>query len=226
MGLFGFGNAKQPPAQQFGAPSLAAQYGGMNGMQQGYGQQQQNPMMNGGAMGMMQQQQNPMMQQAASDPILATSQLLSLHDPMSMFVVSQNMALVLDLVGEIMMLSIKEFFNNVSFTVADGKMSLDAASLPTELSTLSPENLALTLQKAQGSAQNALNQNQQQLQMFLQAHQQGMMMTQMNGQQQQPGFFGSMLGGLMGNAMQQNGGFGQTMGQAGNMAVKGAAVGL
>ena len=53
-----------------------------------------------------------------------------------------------------------------------------------------------------------------------------MMMTQMNGQQQQPGFFGSMLGGLMGNAMQQNGGFGQTMGQAGNMAVKGAAVGL
>ena len=226
MGFLGFGNNKTQPAQQFGAPSLAAQqgYGQMNGMNQGYGQGNQ---MGGnmGAMGMMQQQQNPMMQQAASDPILATSQLLSLHDPMSMFVMSQNMALVLDLVGEIMMLSTKEFFSNVSFKVDGDKMTLDASTLPHDLATLSAENLALTLQKVQGAAQNALNANQQQLQMFLAAHQQGTMMNQM-GQQQQPGFFGSMLGGLMGNAVQQNGGFGQTMGQGVNMAAKGAVIGV
>ena len=227
MGFFGFGGNKQQSAQQFGAPSLAAQqgYGQMNGMNQGYGQMngmnQQG--MNQGAMGMMQQQQNPMMQQAASDPILATSQLLSLHDPMSMFVVSQNMALVLDLVGEIMMLSVKEFFSNVSFKVEGDKMTLDMSSLPNDLATLSPENLALTLQKAQGAAQNALNANQQQLQMFLQAHNQGNMMNQMQ-QQQQPGFFGSMLGGLMGNAVQGQGGFGATMGNGVGMAAKGAAV--
>ena len=228
MGLFGFGNGKQPQAQQFGAPSLAAQQG-YGGMQQGYGgmgmQQPQQQMGGMNAMGMMQQSQNPMMQQAANDPIIATSQLLGLHDPVSMFVVSQNMALVLDLVGEIMMLSIKDFFANVSFKVEGDKMTLDASSLPSTLSTLSPENLALTLQKAQGAAQNTLNANQQQLQMFLAAHQQGMMMNQM-GQQQQPGFFGSLLGGMMGNAVQQQGGFGQTMGNGVNMAAKGAAMGL
>ena len=224
MGLFGIGGNKAQTAQQFGAPSLAAQqgYGQMNGMQ-GYGQQTPQQMGGMGAMGMMQQQQNPMMQQAAGDPILATSQLLSLHDPMSMFVVSQNMALVLDLVGEIMMLSIKEFFNNVSFKMEGDVLKLDPASLPSDLATMSPENLALTLQKVQGAAQNALNQNQQQLQMFLAAHQQGTMMSQMGQQQQQPGFFGSMLGGLMGNAVQGQGGFGATMGKGAHMAA-GAAV--
>jgi hypothetical protein len=223
MGFLGFGGNKGQPAQQFGAPSLAAQqgYGQMNGMQ-GYGQM--NPQMGGmGAMGMMQQQQNPMMQQAASDPILATSQLLSLHDPMSMFVISQNMGLLLDLVGEIMMLSIKEFFANVSFKVEGDVMKLDAASLPHDLATLSPENLALTLQKVQGAAQSALNANQQQLQMFLATHQQGTMMNQMNGQNQ-PGFFGSLLGGMMGNAVQNQGGFGATMGSGVGMAAKGAAI--
>jgi len=217
MGLFGFGN-KSEPAQQFGAPSLAAQQG-FGGMNQQYGG------MNNGMMGMMQATQNPMMQQAANDPVLATSQLLQLYDPVSSFVISQNMALVLDLVGEIMMLSIKEFFNNVSFKQDGDKITLDTSTLPQDLATLSPENLALTLQKAQGSAQNVLNANQQQLQMFLAAHQQGMMMNNMQ-QQQQPGFFGSLLGGMMGNAVQQNGGFGATMGQGVNMAAKGAAVGL
>ena len=132
------------------------------------------------------------------------------------------MALVMELVGEIVMLSIKEFFNNVTFKVEEGVMKLDAGSLPSDLATMSPENLALTLQKAQGAAQNVLNQNQQQIQMFLAAHQQGAMMNQM--QTNQPGFFGSLLGGMMGNAVQGQGGFGATMGKGMNMAATGAAV--
>ena len=199
MGFFGFGGNKQQPAQQFGAPSLAAQqqqYGQMNGMQNG--------MMGGmggmGGLGMMQQAQNPMMQQAANDPIIATSQLLSLYDPVSQFVITQNMALVMDLVGEIMMLSIKEFFANVSFKIEGEKMTLDASSMPSDLGTMSPENLALTLQKVQGAAQNVLNHNQQQIQMFLQAHQQGSMMNQ------------------------QQGGVGASMGRGVGMAATGAAM--
>ena len=221
MGLFGFGGGnKTQPAQQFGAPSLAAQQG--YGQMGGYGMQQPQQMGGLGAMGMMQQAQNPMMQQAANDPVLATSQLLSLYDPVSQFVITQNMALVMELVGEIVMLSIKEFFNNVTFKVEEGVMKLDAGSLPSDLATMSPENLALTLQKAQGAAQTVLNQNQQQIQMFLAAHQQGAMMNQM--QTNQPGFFGSLLGGMMGNAVNQQGGFGATMGKGMNMAATGAAV--
>ncbi len=217
MGLFGFGNKPQT-TQQFGAPSLTAQQNQFGGMQQ-FGQPQQM-----GAMGMMQQSQNPMMQQAANDPVLATSQLLSMYDPVSAFIVTQNLPLMLDLIGEIVQLSLKEFFNNVQFTLTEEKLKLDAGSMPQNLATLSPETLALTLQKAQGAAQNVLNANQQQLQMFLAAHQQGMMMNNMN--QNQPGFFGNLLGGIIGNQVQQNGGFGATMGQGVNMAAKGAAVGL
>ena len=212
MGLFGFGNKAQP-AQQFGAPTVTAQ-------NQAYGN---NMMGNMGAMGMMQQAQNPMMQQAANDPIVARSQLLAMYDPVSNFVVSQNMGLVLNLIGEIVQLSIKEFFNSVSFKIEGEKLSLDAGSMPSALATMSQENLALTLQTAQSAAQNVLNANQQQLQMFLAAHQQGMMMNNM--QQNQPGFFGNLLGGIIGNQMQQ-GGFGNTMGQGVNMAAKGAVVGL
>ncbi len=219
MGLFGFGGNKPQTTQQFGAPSLAAQQNQFGGMQQ-FGQPQQM-----GAMGMMQQAQNPMMQQAANDPVLATSQLLSMYDPVSAFIVTQNLPLMLDLVGEIVQLSLKEFFNNISFTIEDNKMKLDAGSMPSSLATLSPENLALTLQKTQGAAQNVLNANQQQLQMFLAAHQQGMMMNTMNGAQQ-PGFFGSLLGGMMGNAVQNQGGIGATMGQGVNMAGKMAPLGL
>jgi hypothetical protein len=219
MGFFGFGGNKPATTQQFGAPSLAAQQNQFGGMQQ-FGQPQQM-----GAMGMMQQAQNPMMQQAANDPVLATSQLLSMYDPVSAFIVTQNLPLMLDLVGEIVQLSLKEFFNNISFTIEDNTMKLDAGSMPSNLATLSPENLALTLQKTQGAAQNVLNANQQQLQMFLAAHQQGMMMNNMQGAQQ-PGFFGSLLGGMMGNAVQQQGGFGATMGQGVNMAAKAAPLGL
>ena len=166
MGLFGFGGNKPQTTQQFGAPSLAAQSNQFGGMQQ-FGQPQQM-----GAMGMMQQAQNPMMQQAANDPVLATSQLLSMYDPVSAFIVTQNLPLMLDLIGEIVQLSLKEFFNNIQFTVENDKMKLDAASMPSNLATLSPENLALTLQKTQGAAQNVLNANQQQLQMMAMMQQQ------------------------------------------------------
>jgi len=221
MGLFGLGGNKQQPTQQFGAPSLTAQqYNGFQHMSP-YGQQ--GAMGAGmGGLGMMQQAQNPMMQQAANDPIIATSQLLSLYDPVSQFIVSPNMALVMDLIGEITLLAIKEFFNSVSFTVdaTSGTMEMDAASLPGDLATLSPENLALTLQTAQAAAQNALNSNQQQVQMFLAAHQQGFLMNQ----QQQPGFFGSLLGGMIGNQVQNQGGMGATMGKGVGMAATGAAL--
>lgn len=210
MGLFG-GN-KQDTTTTFGGgnmnqPNNMMGMGGMGmgGMGMGMGM---DPTM------MMMQSQNPMMQQAANDPVLATSKLLQMHDPMSMFIVSQNLSMLMELMGEIMLMCMKDFFSGVNFKQEGDAIKLDVATMPAQLQTLSSENLALTLQKVQAQAQQILNQNQQQMQMFLMAHQQGASMMQQN----QPGFFGSLLGGMLGNQVQQQGG-------VGNMMQKGAAVG-
>lgn len=184
---------------------------GMSGGAGAWGQpQQMDPM------AMYAATQNPMMQQAAQDPVVATSRLLALYDPVSMFVVSQNMALVMDLISEVMMMTMKQFFVGMAFKTEGDQIKIDPASLDPALQTLSPENLALTLQQVQSAAQAILTQNQQQMQMFLMAHQQGAAMPQ-----NQPGFFGNLIGGMMGNAVQQQGGFGAT---AAKVGAAGAAV--
>ena len=171
-----------------------------NGMGMGMGMGMDATMMN------MQAAQNLMMQQMANDPITATARLLALNDPVARFLTTDNIGLVMDLIGEVVRLSMKEFFTSVSFLQDEsGVIKLDPSSLPASINTLSPENLNLTMTKLKASAQNTLQMNEQQRQMFLQAHTMGMAMNP----QQQPGFFGSLLGGMLGNQVQQQGGFGQ-----------------
>jgi hypothetical protein len=193
------------PTQQFGAPSMN---NGMN-MGMGMGMGMDSTMMN------MQAAQNPMMQQMANDPITATARLLALNDPVARFLTTDNIGLVMDLIGEVVRLSMKEFFTSVTFLQDDsGVIKLDPSSMPVSINTLSPENLNLTMTKLKSSAQNTLQMNEQQRQMFMQAHTMGMAMNP----QQQPGFFGNLLGGIIGNQVQQQGGFGQTV-------AKGAGIG-
>jgi len=151
---------------------------------------------------MMQQMgQNPMMQQMANDPVIATSRLLQYYDPLNQFIVANQFRMMMDLVAEIVTLSLKDLFSNVQLAAGeDGKLSLDTTTLPANIATLSPENLALTLQTLRQSAQQQLQMNQQQTQMLLQAHN-----PMMN---PQPGFFGSLVGGLLGQQMQNQGGMG------------------
>lgn len=192
MGWFSRNNTATPQTQQFGAPSMAT---GM-GVGMGYGMQQDPTMM-------MMQAQNPMMQQMANDPVTATAKLLQLNDPVAQFITTENIGLLMDLVGEVVRLSIKEFFTSVQFIQEGEKLKLDPASLPATITTLSPENLGLTMSKLQSSANQTLAMNEQQRQMFLQAHSMGMNMNT----QQQPGFFGNLIGGMIGNQVQQQGGF-------------------
>ena len=204
MGWFSRNN--EAPTQQFGAPTTFGSMGG--GM--GYGMQ--NGMMGGqmDPMQMQMMQQNPMMQQMANDPIQATARLLQYQDPMATFIQTNQMGVLLDLIGEVVTLALKDFFTAITFTTDDdGNMSIDSNSLPTTLVSMSPENLRLTLQSLQSACQTQTQMNQQQIQMLLAAH--NPMLTN------QPGFFGSMLGGLLGNQMQQQGGMGAM--SAGAMAL-------
>lgn len=189
-----FSRNSETPTQQFGAPSMGA---GMSGM--GYGMQGG---MGGGMdpMQMQMMQQNPLMQQMANDPIQATARLLQYQDPIASFIQSNQMGVLLDLIGEVITLSLKDFFTTVTFTPdADGKLTIDANSLPTGLVSMSSENLRLTLQSLQSACMQQTQMNQQQIQMLLAAH------NPLLSGQNQPGFFGSLLGGLVGSHMQQNG---------------------
>ena len=158
----------------------------------------------GGMMDPMQMQmmgQNPMMQQMANDPVMATSRLLQYYDPVSNYIVSPNFAQTMNLIGEVMTMALKDFFANVKLTTdEDGKISLDMSTLPANIATMSAENLALTLQGLQATANQQISMNNQQTQMLLNAHN-----PMLNNQ---PGFFGSLLGGLVGSHMQQQGGMG------------------
>ena len=184
MGWFSRNN--EQPTQQFGAPTTFGAAGG--GM--GYGMQ------NNGMMDPMQMQmmgQNPMMQAMANDPIQATARLLQYNDPVSQFIQGNNMGVLLDLIGEVMTLALKDFFTAVTMTTDEsGNITIDSNSLPTSLVSMSPENLRLTQTQM----------NQQQIQMLLAAH------NPLLSGQNQPGFFGSLLGGMLGNQMQQHGGMG------------------
>jgi len=196
MGWFSRNNDE--PTQQFGAPTT---FGAMGGA--GYGMQ--NGMMDPMQMQMM--GQNPMMQQMANDPIQATARLLQYTDPVSQFIQGNNMGVLLDLLGEVMTLALKDFFSAITLTTDDnGNITIDSNSLPTSLVSMSPENLRLTLQNLQSSCQTQTQMNQQQIQMLLAAHN-----PLLNNQ---PGFFGSLLGGMLGNQMQQHGGM-SAMGTAG-----------
>ena len=166
----------------------------------GYGMQ--GGMMGGGMdpMQMQMMQQNPLMQQMANDPIQATARLLQYQDPIASFIQSNQMGVLLDLIGEVITLSLKDFFTTVTFTPdADGKLTIDANSLPTGLVSMSSENLRLTLQSLQSACMQQTQMNQQQIQMLLAAH------NPLLSGQNQPGFFGSLLGGLVGSHMQQQG---------------------
>jgi hypothetical protein len=192
-------NSETTPTQQFGAPTMG---GGMYGMQSGM---QGNGMMDPMQMQMM--GQNPMMQAMANDPIQATARLLQYQDPMADFIQTNQMGVLLDLIGEVVTLALKDFFTAITLTAdGDGNLSIDNNSLPSSLVSMSPENLRLTLQSLQTACLQQSQMNQQQIQMLLAAH--NPMMSN------QPGFFGSLLGGMLGNQVQSHGGMG-TMGAAG-----------
>ena len=197
------------------------QFGGMtNGMaaqQQPWGA---GPAMGSGMNGIaaMQQAQNPMMQQMANDPITATARLLDFNDPVSDFIASANMPLLLELFGSVVTLAIKEFYTSVKFKADGDFYVLDSSSMPSEFTTMSPENLQLLLQQVQNNVNMGIQARAQQQQMFLMAH------NPMLSQQQQPGFFGSLIGGMLGNQIQQQGGFGSTMGKGMGTLATGAAI--
>lgn len=156
-----------------------------NGPQQpyGFGQQQQNMAFQQGGMGASFMQgagMNPnMMQQPMQPPSEAEIQLALMRSiaPMDRFVAGAQMATLVQMLNDIVSFSVLEILKNASFAIDEesGKMNLDIASLPSNLQTMSAENITGQFTTLQSQSQQNIQQAEMQQQQILAMAQQSMM---------------------------------------------------
>ena len=206
-----FGNGQS----QNGALNLGAQPGSVPmGAQanpfaphQGMGQQAQNSAFMGSMMGGMGVQQN-MMQQPIQPPTDMEIQMAMMRTlaPIDRFVAGAQMATFLQMFNDLVSFSVLEIFKNAEFFIDDkeGKMKMDVTSLPSELQTMSAENVKSQFNSLQMSSQQGIQQAEMQQQQIAAFAQQSMMGGALSAALTNDGFMdkaGTAAGSFMGRMM-------------------------
>ena len=148
-----------------------------------FGQQQpqQNGFMAGmmGGMGMNQQQQMMMQNGQVAPPseMELMAALLQSQNPIHRFIASGGLASVIDLVATATSLSLMNILKNATFVIDEdeGGMKLDTATLPSDLQTLSVENVNMILTNIVSQSQQTVQQAEMQRQQIMAMSQQSMM---------------------------------------------------
>ncbi len=215
-----FGNGQQ---QNTGALNLGAQAGGSpNGaqmnpfapqggmMQQAQGNAFMGGMMNGAGMqpGMQQGMQQGMMGQPMQPPSEMEIQMAILRtlSPIDRFVAGSGMATLLQMFNDLVSFSVLEILKNAEFVIDDkeGKMKMDITSLPSNLQTMSAENVTGQFNSLQMISQQNIQQAEMQQQQIAAFAQQSMMGGALNAALTNDGFLdkvGSGAGSFMGRMM-------------------------
>ena len=122
-----------------------------------------------------QQQANQFMQQPVQPPseIEIQMELLKQQATIEKFIASNQMGVLIEMIGSVVTLSVLDILRNATFTINedDGTMKMDTTTLPANLQTMSAENIASQFTNLQASAQQIVNQSemtQQQLAAFAQ----------------------------------------------------------
>ena len=143
-----------------------------------WGKQQQTNSFMAGLFG-GQQQANQFMQQPMQPPseIEIQMELLKQQATIERFVASNQMGVLIEMIGSVVTLSVLEILRNATFTINedDGTMSLDTTSLPANLQTMSAENIASQFTNLQASAQQVVSQSEMTQQQLAALAQQSMM---------------------------------------------------
>lgn len=203
-----FGNG-QP---QNGALNLGAQPGGVPmgaqanpfAPQPMMGQQMQNNAFMGGMVGGMGTQPG-MMQQPVQPPTDMEIQMAMMRTlaPIDRFVAGAQMATLLQMFNDLVSFSVLEIFKNAEFVIDDkeGKMKMDVTSLPSELQTMSAENVKSQFSSLQMSSQQGIQQAEMQQQQIATFAQQSMMGGALSAALTNDGFMdkaGTAAGSFMG----------------------------
>tara|TARA_R100001015_G_C4626504_1_gene185529 strand:+ start:769 stop:1440 length:672 start_codon:yes stop_codon:yes gene_type:complete len=206
--MFGFNKSQQNNGalnlSMSGAPTNN-QYGNSLGVglpAAQYTPQQPNPFMGGmmGGMGMNQQQQMMMQNGQIAPPsemeIMAS--LLQSQNPIHRFIAEGGLGSIIDLVATATSLSLINILKNATFVMNEdeGAMKLDATSLPTELQTLSAENVSMILTNMVAQSQQSVQQAEMQRQQIMAMAQQSMMGGALSAALQDEGMMNKVGGGI------------------------------
>lgn len=181
---------------------------GVSGMQNGYQQNSmmgaQNNFMNGmmGGMGVNQQYYNAPVAPPSDTEILAS--MLGTIQPIDRFIISQNMPIFVEMLSNISAFSILNILKNCSFKLDDeGVMKMDLQSLPSDLQTLSAENIIAQLSNMQNASQQAVTMAQQERDRIIAISQQSLLQGALGAALEDQTFLenaGSAAGGMLRSA--------------------------
>ncbi|MDB4345514.1 hypothetical protein OAA43_00400 [bacterium] len=203
MGLFGNNNAQPQGGQALNLGASSNPFATQNGMM---GQASQNPFMSGmaGGIGMNQQQMNQMGQQSMQPPSEAEIQMALMKSlaPTDRFIISQQMSTLLSMLNDLVSFSVLEILKGATFVINEdeGTMKLDVTSLPSNLQTMSAENVTGQFSAMQMTSQQNIQQAEMQQQQIMAFAQQSMMGGALNAALTNDGFM-DKAGGAAGNFM-------------------------
>lgn len=207
MGLFGNNNAQQNGALSLG---VNGQTNTQSNFVNPFAPQQQQGFAQGGmaqgfmgGMGMSQNQMG-MMGQPMAPPSEAEIQLALMKTlaPMDRFIGSAQMGTMLQLLNDLVSLSVLEILKNATFVINEdeGTMKMDIASLPSNLQTMSAENVTGQFSSLQMASQQNIQQAEMQQQQIATLAQQSMMGGALSAAMQDESLM-NKAGGAAGNFM-------------------------
>ena len=201
MGLFGNNNTQQNGALSLGVNTQSSTQSNFvnpfaNQQQQGFAQNGMSQAFMGG-MGMSQGQMG-MMGQPMTPPSEAEIQLALMKTlaPMDRFIGSTQMATMLQLLNDLVSFSVLEILKSATFVINDddGTMKMDITSLPSNLQTMSAENVTGQFNALQMASQQNIQQAEMQQQQIAALAQQSMMGGALNAALQDEGFMNKVSG--------------------------------
>jgi hypothetical protein len=186
--MFNFGN-QQPQQSGFnlsqtgggGISQITTGTGIQNGFPLGAQQQQPNPFMSGmmGGAGMTPQQQMMMQngQFAPPSEMELLSALLQSQNPIHRFIKDGGLQTLIELIATTTSLSLLTILKSASFSLDEdtGVMKLDPATLPSDLQTLSVENVSMILNNMTAQSNQKFQEAEMQRQQIMAMSQQSMM---------------------------------------------------
>lgn len=123
--------------------------------------------------------------------------LINSNVPVERWLSGQNFQNVANMLSSMITLCIHNYFKNAKFVPDDdGNLTIDITSLPSDVQTISAENVMMDLQRIQGAAQQSVQQCQMTQQQITAIAQQSLMQSALGAAMADPGMMQNAAGAV------------------------------